>query len=490
MDSAWNTMMIPQTDSIHVPAAHEEHSPVYEVCLRQAPIYFRKAPPMYQKVRLRLTLLFTLVTSVLVAALLGVSFCLSVRQQLSLQVSSFAGQSYTVLESLAEQNILTSQWLSSREEAAGFRIYLWDNGTELFHNRDHANRIHASYTCYLPEPSEGRSLRQAAGTSDVFIGYHGALPEVLYYHRQLVRNNSILQIYFLQSLDPLYAHLRNNLLFYIMLLIASVCLLAVFSRYFTGRMLQPLLDSQISQNRFISGVSHELRTPLAVILSSASACEKAPASQQKPFFEVIEREGAQMSAMLEQLLTLSRADSHGLALQIEKTDLQTLLLETYESFRMLAAQSSHRLAVTLPTDEIPLCECDSIRIRQVCHILISNALSYTPAGSEIRLFLTEGEHKGEITIGVEDNGMGIPPQEREKIFERFYRGRGPQEPDSPALTACAPGKAADEEKGHHGLGLAVAREIAAAHKGRLIVTDAPGGGALFLLSLPLLPGSS
>lgn len=128
---------------------------------------------MYQKVRFRLTLLFTLVTAILVTALLGVSFCLSVRQQLSLQVSSFAGQSYTVLESLKEQNILTAQWLTSREETAGFRIYLWDNGTELFHNSDHANRIPASYSCYLPALSGGRTLRQAAGTADICIGYHG-----------------------------------------------------------------------------------------------------------------------------------------------------------------------------------------------------------------------------------------------------------------------------------------------------------------------------
>lgn len=80
-------------------------------------------------------------------------------------------------------------------------------------------------------------------------------------------------------------HIKNNLLLYIMLLIVSICLLAAFCRYFTGRMLQPLLDSQISQNRFIAGVSHELRTPLAVILSSASACEMAPASQQKSFLK-------------------------------------------------------------------------------------------------------------------------------------------------------------------------------------------------------------
>lgn len=421
---------------------------------------------MYRRVRTRLTILFTLVTSVLLTALLGVSFYLSVRQQFSLNLSSFAGQSQTVVESISEQNTLTSAWLSAREEAAGFRIYLWDNGVELFHNREHLNRIQSVYAQYLPEPAKGRTLKQTRESEDVRIGYRGMFPEVLYYHRQLVKNNSILQIYFLQSLEPLYTHVKTNLLFYALLFIASECLLTLFCWYFTGRLLRPLLDSLTSQNRFIAGVSHELRTPLAVILANASACEKAPAAEQKPFFQVIAREGEQMSLMLEQLLILSRADSHGLALQIEETDLQTLLLETYENFLPLSAKSGHHLAIRLPEAEIPLCCCDSFRIRQVCHILLHNALSHTPAGSRITLFLSEGSYEKEISIGVEDNGPGIPREEREKIFDRFYRGHS-------------------EQKGHHGLGLAVAKEITAAHKGTLTVTDADGGGALFLLSLPL-----
>lgn len=437
---------------------------------------------MYQKVRLRLTKLFTLVTSVLLIALLCVSFYLSVRQQFSLQLSSFTGQSHTVVESISEQNILTSRWLAAREEAAGFRIYLWDNDVELFHNRDHFNRIEPAYSYYLPAPSGGRTLKQTVGTPDVYIGCHGILPEVLYYHRQLVKNNSILQIYFLQSLDPLYAHVRTSLLLYIALLIGSECLLTLFCWYFTGRLLQPLLDSQTSQNRFIASVSHELRTPLAVILANASACEKAPVAEQKPFFQVIAREGTQMSAMLEQLLTLSRADSHGLSLQMEKTDLQTLLLEIYENFLPLCAESGHHLNVRLPETEIPLCDCDSFRIRQVCHILLHNALSYTPAGSDIVLFLADGTYDKEISIGVQDNGFGIPKEERDKVFDRFYRGSQSQN-DSAALS---------DDKRHHGLGLAVAKEIASAHKGSLSVSEADGGGALFLLTLPIrhLPSAS
>lgn len=427
---------------------------------------------MYQNVRFRLTRLFTVVLSLILAVLLGVCFYFSVRQQFSMQLSSFASQSYTVSESISEQSVLTSRWLSTREENAGFRIYLWDNGVELFHNQDHANQLLPEYTHYLSAPDEGRTLQPQEKAADIWVGRHGFLPEVLCYQKRLVKNGSILQVCFLQSLKPLYARIGSSLFLYLTLFFSSLCLLALFCWYFTGRLLQPLLDSQESQNRFIAGVSHELRTPLAVILSNASACEKAPPAEQKAFFQVIEREGAQMSDLLEQLLTLSRADSHGLNLRIEETDLQTLLLETYENFLPLAADSGHLLSIRLPESDFPLCPCDSGRIRQVCHILLHNALSYTPAGSTVLLFIAEGSYEKEIAIGVQDNGPGIPDEEKEKIFDRFYRVKSGS-------------FAAKNEKGHHGLGLAVAREIAAAHGGTLTVSDAPTGGALFLLTLPV-----
>lgn len=429
---------------------------------------------MYQNVRLRLTRLFTAVLSILLAVLLGVCFSFSVRQQFSLQLSSFTSQSYTVFESISEQTVLTSRWLASHEENAGFRIFLWDNGVELFHNNDHANQIQPEYIHYLSEPTNGRTLKPREKNADVSVGRHGFLPEILCYQKNLVKNDSILQVCFLQSLKPLYARIRSSLLLYLALFFSSLALLTLFCWYFTGRLLQPLLASQESQNRFIASVSHELRTPLAVILSNASACEKALPAEQKSFFQVIEREGAQMSDMLEQLLTLSRADSHGLTLRMEAADLQTLLLETYENFLPVAADSGHLLSIRLPESELPLCACDGGRIRQVCHILLHNAFSYTPTGSAVLLFIAEGSYEKEITIGVQDNGPGIPDEEKENIFERFYR---------------VPSDSANvgKEKGHHGLGLAVAREIASAHKGTLTVTDAAGGGALFLLTLPLNP---
>lgn len=429
---------------------------------------------MYRKVRSRLTLLFVLVTSVLLAVLLSTSFFLSAVSQLSIRISSFTSQSFTVAEDINDQNVLTADWMNTRENTANFHIYLWDNGVPLFHNTSHGNIVN-------PETITGYRLHTITGSDNIFVGFHGLLPRVLLYHRQMAKNGSILQLYFLQPLDSLYTYLWRSFLLYLLLFIVSALLLSCFCWYFTGRLLAPLLASQESQNRFISAASHELRTPLAVILANASACEKASYEQQKPFFQVIAREGEQMSDMLEQLLTLSRADSHGLKLQIEKTDLQTLLLETYENFLPVASQSGHLLAIRLPEEEIPLCECDPFRIRQLCHILLHNAFSYTPSGSDITLFIESGSYDKEIGIGVEDNGAGIPDDEKDRIFDRFYRGTQAEK----QMDASSNSGSAQDKKGHHGLGLAVAKEIAAAHKGTLTVSSAPGGGAYFLLKLPV-----
>ncbi|MDE7232381.1 MAG: hypothetical protein K2N37_04830 [Lachnospiraceae bacterium] len=108
----------------------------------------------------------------------------------------------------------------------------------------------------------------------------------------------------------------------------------------------------------------------------------------------------------------------------------------------------------------------------MCHIFLHNALAYTPEGSSVRLFIPDIISEKEISIGVQDNGPGIPDEEKPKIFDRFYRVN---------RNSSATGK----EKGHHGLGLAVAKEIVAAHKGTLSVADGEGGGAVFLVTLPL-----
>lgn len=152
-------------------------------------------------------------------------------------------------------------------------------------------------------------------------------------------------------------------------------------------------------------------------------------------------------------------------MQKEECEADTLLLNFYEAFEPLAKEKGYFLTVFLPDKKIAPVRCDSDRIRQVLSILLHNAFCYTPPGSRIRLSLSETAEN--LLLSVSDNGPGIPDDAKPHIFERFYRG-----------------DAAHSSSSHFGLGLSIADEIMRAHNGRISISDTPGGGAAFTLTLP------
>ena len=172
-----------------------------------------------------------------------------------------------------------------------------------------------------------------------------------------------------------------------------------------------------------------------------------------------------MKSLVNDLLTLSASDSGQLVLSRSTAELDTLLLDTFEAFKPLAARKSITMSVSLPEEALTPYSCDEMRIRQVLSILIQNAISYTPAGGHIHLALSVRNHQ--YLFSVADNGPGIADADKEHIFERFYRAEKSR-----------------NTKGHFGLGLSIACEIVTAHHGHLWVTDTNGGGSTFFIGLP------
>ncbi len=429
---------------------------------------------MYQKVRSRLTVLFSSVTSTLLFFMLLISFYLTYDSQLSLQLANFTRQSVSAADEISRQNVLTTDWLRNMETSGSYYLFLLDQQTPVFHNSRHPKTIQNMFeeaqhclSVTLLQDITSDSFKKVSDEYEIYLHKDHFFPEYFVYINRLAKNNGILQVFTIQPLEYLNKSLLLMLGKYLLLFILAGSALIFFSWCFTGRLLRPLEEARLSQNAFISNASHELRTPLAVILANVSACRTASSEHQGRYFDVIERVGFHMSTLIEQLLTLSRADSHALTLNLSETDLQTLLLEVYESFYTLAAKEKHLLSIHLPEEDIPVCHCDSFRVKQILTILIQNACSYTPEGCEIQLSMKCKDHV--IELSVEDNGPGVPDSEKEKIFERFFRG-----------------EAAHSEKGHHGLGLSVAKEIAAAHNGSLYIKDSVSGGAIFTLTLPQL----
>lgn len=132
----------------------------------------------------------------------------------------------------------------------------------------------------------------------------------------------------------------------------------------------------------------------------------------------------------------------------------------------LAKEKGLALSLTLPERDVPVMQLDKDRITQVLSILLDNALAYTPAPGDIRLELGLGRDSARITVS--DTGPGVPDSEKTRIFERFHRG-----------------EEARSHRSHFGLGLCIAAEIVKLHKGKLWVEDAKGGGAAFILELPI-----
>jgi two-component system OmpR family sensor kinase len=219
-------------------------------------------------------------------------------------------------------------------------------------------------------------------------------------------------------------------------------------------------DALSQQRQFIADAAHELRTPLTALRMQLQLAERAGSAEERARAHATLGEGiARASRLVEQLLTLARADPDAPAAARARVDLGALAGEVLESQR--AAAEARGLALVPRTDPGVVVEGDPAALRALVENLVDNALRYTPAGTvTVRAFRREGH----AMLEVEDTGPGIPADERERVFDRFYRGE----------SAAAGGT---------GLGLAIVRRIAERHGGSVALLDAPGGGLLVRVKL-------
>lgn len=249
---------------------------------------------------------------------------------------------------------------------------------------------------------------------------------------------------------------------------AGVALLYAASRLLAKRVLRTTEDGLRRQKEFVAAASHELRHPLAVIRASLAAAETMEDSAKAGRFRATaEGEADRMGRLVDDLLLLAGSDAASWQLHTTPVDIDTLLISTAESYAPLARNKAVQLQLKLPEESLPQLQGDVERLRQILAILLDNALQYTPKGSSVTL--SAKTFKSKVHLCVEDQGPGIPPEERSRIFERFYRIDKSR-----------------HDKAHFGLGLSVAQELAALHGGQLTVGNAQGGGAAFLLTLPVL----
>lgn len=223
---------------------------------------------------------------------------------------------------------------------------------------------------------------------------------------------------------------------------------------------------------FISVVSHELKTPVAIIRGYAETLQR-PEARRNPMLvnellEEIVEETDRLSNLVDDLLDASRLEAGGLSFrEVEAVDLEEIARQVVERY---AAQAPDHDLILDFADGFPTIDGDPARLEQVLDNLVSNAIKYSPQGGEVRV--EAGFTLVDVTIAVQDNGVGIPLDEQRRIFERFYRVEGPE-------TRGVSGT---------GLGLYLVRAIVEAHGGHIGVESRLGEGATFYVTLPRQTG--
>lgn len=234
----------------------------------------------------------------------------------------------------------------------------------------------------------------------------------------------------------------------------------------TRRTLAPVQHIHEQQKQFVSDVAHELRTPLSIMggeLEVTLRKERTPADYQQVLTSS-KQETDRLIELAEDLLFLARADQGRQAIEFEKVDITDLIGSIIASLQ--AESTKKEIAIHFEPEEEPtFAQGQPAMLRRLFFNLIHNAIQYTPSQGEIWISLATGKQYAEVKI--RDTGVGIPPEDQEKIFNRFYR--------------VDPSRS--RTKGY-GLGLAICKSIVELHHGSITVRSALRKGSTFTVMLP------
>jgi signal transduction histidine kinase/tetratricopeptide (TPR) repeat protein len=253
------------------------------------------------------------------------------------------------------------------------------------------------------------------------------------------------------------------------------------------------------KSNFVSSVSHELRAPIASVRLMAESLERgkvADPPKQHEYFRFIGQECRRLSSLIENVLDFSRIEQGRKQYDLEPTDLIALLQQTVKLMEVYGFEKQVSIVLKLPDHQPSTFDyqlsLDGRAIQQALINLLDNAIKHSPNGQTVSVvlegpsdpghsdhasritnlsseaLLAKEDHASAVRISVRDNGPGIPPEEHEKIFERFYRL----------------GSELRRETTGVGIGLSIVKHIVEAHGGRVVVQSAPGQGSRFTIELP------
>lgn len=426
---------------------------------------------MYHKLHKHLTFLYTITTGLLLTCLLSICCFYMYSLVQSKNEAAFSSHFLNISTKFQTENSFSDAWLSQMESSNRLIIQISENGLPLFFKGSwspqtpreellaRAQALAQEYSIYTESvPVSSSSIQSPLFT---FQGeHHDWYTAMLLVCRTEQGQKSLI---LLQDITASRMQFFEQAAFFLVLDFAGVFLLGLISWVFVGKSIQPLKENQQKQTAFLAAASHELRTPVAVIQASVQAVPASP-EHAPSLLHTIERECRRMSRLISDLLFLASADNNHYKVANTPQDADTILLDAFEMFDPLFRRKNIRLRLHLPAEETPPVCCDRDRMIQVLSILLDNAMSYAPEGSEVSLISVWKD--GMFSFSVADHGPGIPDEEKEMVFDRFYRADASRKSDS-----------------HFGLGLSVAMELVHLQGGKLRLEDTKGGGATFTVTV-------
>jgi two-component system sensor histidine kinase KdpD len=226
------------------------------------------------------------------------------------------------------------------------------------------------------------------------------------------------------------------------------------------------VEAEQMRSSLLAAVSHDLKTPLGSILTAATILDRAdqslPPESRRELLRTVVDEAERLNRLVSNLLSMTKLEAGKIVLKREAADIEDLISEALGA---VAGRQGKRSIEVRIDEELPLVEVDATLVQQVLINTLENALRYTPEGSGIEILAVPAAEG--VRISVSDEGPGVPIEERDKVFEKFFRGRGVKSGD-----------------GGVGLGLTICRAAIEAHGGRIRMGQSEKGGARVEFTLP------
>ncbi len=438
---------------------------------------------MIKRLKLHLTFIYTITSGLILSVVLISVFWLNHMQLIQHTKEKFLTEMDTLSYKLQFSNSINIPWMSQEELNHDLIIYIEDNGKSLSLNESYPSKTSRSklidmvHSEALEDGVILSTYPSAATTSRTSIfTITGDYNENYYASVAIIPlANGWRSLTLIQSYSFGLQNIRT-IIFYILAELIGVLLLFVIGKLFVERAVFPIEENNRKQSEFIAAASHEFRSPLTIIKAELSALKydyenitdiQTLINSGNQYLNEMNRECNRMSRLINDMLLLASSNCGTWSIREEVLDVDTFLIESYDSLSTLCNFQNRELNLDLPTKNLGQMKADKERILQIFNIILNNALSYTPADTP--LTLSANIKKSNVEICFIDHGPGIPDKDKQYIFDTYYRGDKSR-----------------NSKNHFGLGLSIAKELTLLHLGKLSVADTIGGGTTFVITLPLL----